>query len=344
MMYVCWPLNHLLYFLQQYIRMNSSFTITVKWNGKNYDLDSIDTDLIVEDLKRLIENITGVRPERQKLLNLKAKGKPLTDSLKLCETNIKPKMKIMMMGTVEEDLKDVLEPPTDIGEVVNDFDIDDDVEIKLENREEHLAKIDKRIQSYEMKKLNEPRHGKKLLVLDVDYTLFDHRSNAEKASELMRPYLHEFLTNAYESYDIVIWSATSMKWIEVKMKELGVTTNPNYKICFFMDHGAMITVHTPTYGVVDTKPLKVIWGKYPDLYSADNTVMFDDLRRNFLMNPQSGLKIKPFKNAHINRESDCELRKLSQYLSDIADLESFKLLNHKHWEHFRRKKAKSLQD
>jgi ubiquitin-like domain-containing CTD phosphatase 1 len=52
----------------------------------------------------------------------------------------------------------------------------------------------------------------------VDYTLFDHRSPAENARQLGRPYLHEFLTLAYERYDIVIWSATSMKWIELKMQ------------------------------------------------------------------------------------------------------------------------------
>lgn len=69
-----------------------------------------------------------------------------------------------------------------------------------------------------MEVLNPPREGKKLLVLDVDYTLFDHRSCAETGVELMRPYLHEFLTSAYEDYDIVIWSTTNMKWIEAKMK------------------------------------------------------------------------------------------------------------------------------
>lgn len=46
--------------------------------------------------------------------------------------------------------------------------------------------------------LNQPRPGKKLLVLDIDYTLFDHRSTAQTGAELMRPYLHEFLTSAYE--------------------------------------------------------------------------------------------------------------------------------------------------
>ena len=63
------------------------------------------------------------------------------------------------------------------------------------------------------------------------------------------------------SYDIVIWSATGMKWIEVKMRELGVTSNPNYKITFMLDSKAMISVFTDQYGVVLVKPLGVIWGK-----------------------------------------------------------------------------------
>lgn len=39
-------------------------------------------------------------------------------------------------------------------------------------REEYLAKIERRIKEYKINVLNEPREGKKLLVLDIDYTLF----------------------------------------------------------------------------------------------------------------------------------------------------------------------------
>lgn len=32
---------------------------------------------------------------------------------------------------------------------------------------------------------------------DIDYTLFDHRSAAERAEELARPYLHSFLVSPH---------------------------------------------------------------------------------------------------------------------------------------------------
>ena len=43
--------------------------------------------------------------------------------------------------------------------------------------------------------------------------------------------------------------------------------------------------------VFQVKPLGVIWGKYPH-WNQTNTIMFDDLRRNFIMNPQNGLKVR----------------------------------------------------
>lgn len=176
-------------------------------------------------------------------------------------------------------------------------------------------------------------------MLDIDYTLFDHRSCAESAAELMRPYLHEFLTSAYEDYDIVIWSATGMRWIIEKMQMLGVSTNPNYKILFHLCSSAMISVYHSELGALDVKPLGVIWGKYKQ-YSAKNTIMFDDIRRNFLMNPQSGLKIRPYRQAHLNRQKDTELLKLKKYLKDIAtNCDDFTKLSHRKWEKYNPKSS-----
>ena len=68
----------------------------------------------------------------------------------------------------------------------------------------------------------------------------------------------------------------------------------------------MILIHTEKYGVIQVKPLGVIWGKFPQ-YNKENKIMFDDLRRNFLMNPCNELKIRPFKNAHSSCNTDTEL-------------------------------------
>lgn len=235
---------------------------------------------------------------------------------------------------LHQDIAVVSKEPEDLPEVINDLDIPEGVELPVAHREEYLAKIDKRVREVKINILNEPRPGKKLLVLDIDYTLFDHRSVAEHPHQLMRPHLHEFLTSAYEDYDIVIWSATSMKWIEVKMRQLGVTTNPNYRITFMLDSLAMISVHTQEYGYLDVKPLGVIWGKFPDVYTSKNTIMFDDIRRNFLMNPQNGLRIKAFREAAKNMHKDRELLRLSRYLKIIAGYDDFSQLNHRHWKTF----------
>ncbi|GAB6025439.1 Ubiquitin-like domain-containing CTD phosphatase 1 [Chamberlinius hualienensis] len=226
--------------------------VIIKWGGKEYKINDLSYSETVYDLKKSVQHETGVLPERQKLLGLKVKGKPASDDTKLELLNIKPGTKILMVGSREEDIVEVRTQPTDIPEVIDDFDIEEE-EVQTENREEFLAKVEKRIREYKINILSEVRVGKKLLVLDIDYTIFDHCSTAHSARELMRPYLHEFLTAAYEDYDIAIWSATSMKWIEVKMRELGVTSNPNYKIAFYLDSTAMINVHTPKYGLVEVE-------------------------------------------------------------------------------------------
>ena len=49
----------------------------------------------------------------------------------------------------------------------------------------------------------------------------------------------------------MVSAATSMKWIDAKMEELGMLSNPSFKISMVMDDLAMITVDTPVDGVIE---------------------------------------------------------------------------------------------
>ncbi|XP_010910989.3 ubiquitin-like domain-containing CTD phosphatase [Elaeis guineensis] len=303
-------------------------TLTVRWSGKEYTVRVCGDDSVAE-LKRRICEATTVLPKRQKLLYPKLAAKLNDDSILLSQLNLKPSVKMTMIGTVEDD---IIIDQVDSPEIIDDFEIGQDEVIDIKDKDVNKQKLRRRISHYKIKLLNPCREGKKLLVLDIDYTLFDHKSSAENPLELMRPYLHEFLTAIYAEYDIIIWSATSMKWVELKMGQLGVLNNPNYKITALLDHLAMITVQSDSHGTFDCKPLGLIWAQFPEFYNSKNTIMFDDLRRNFVMNPQNGLTIKPFKRAHLNRSSDQELVKLTQYLLAIADLPDLSQLDHRYWE------------
>lgn len=74
-------------------------TMAVKWAGKEYTV-RVCADDTVGELKRRICEITNVLPKRQKLLNVKAGVKPADDSMLLSQLNLKPTIKIMMMGFV----------------------------------------------------------------------------------------------------------------------------------------------------------------------------------------------------------------------------------------------------
>ncbi|CAL1352621.1 unnamed protein product [Linum trigynum] len=310
--------------------MVEELTLTVKWSGKEYTVRVCGDDSVAE-LKRRICEVTNVLPKRQKLLYPKIGNKLADDTVILSQLPLKSSLKMTMIGTVEDD---IIVDPVDDPEIVDDFELGQDEAVEIKDKEVNKMKLKRRIDQYKIKLRNPCRVGKKLLVLDIDYTLFDHRSTAENPMQLMRPYLHEFLTAAYTEYDIMIWSATSMKWVELKMGELGVLSNPNYKITALLDHLAMITVQTDARGIFDCKPLGLIWAHFPEFYSKKNTIMFDDLRRNFVMNPQNGLTIKPFRKAHANRDSDQELVKLTEYLLAIAELDDISTLDHSKWKYY----------
>jgi ubiquitin-like domain-containing CTD phosphatase 1 len=62
--------------------------------------------------------------------------------------------------------------------------------------------------------------------------------------------------------------------------------------------------------------------------------MLDDLRRNYIMNKQNGLVIRPFQKAFKNRATDRELVRLKYYLLQIGKLDDLSGLNHGRWERY----------
>ena len=44
-----------------------------------------------------------------------------------------------------------------------------------------------------------------------------------------------------------------MKWIEEKMKLLGCDRHPDYKLAFYLDSRAMVTIDSPKYGVIEVR-------------------------------------------------------------------------------------------
>ena len=94
--------------------------------------------------------------------------------MKLGSLALKDNFKLMMMGSLETEIAETQAKPENLPEVINDFDIEEE-EVALQDKEIYLEKIAKRVRDYEVKILNPSRENKKLLVLDIDYTLFDHR-------------------------------------------------------------------------------------------------------------------------------------------------------------------------
>jgi hypothetical protein len=84
-------------------------------------------------------------------------------------------------------------------------------------------------------------------------------------------------------YDFVIWSATSWKWLEIKLTELGMLTHPSYKICCVLDKSSMFRIVSevnnednegsksrkvdPTQVKHSVKPLEILWNKFPDSWN-----------------------------------------------------------------------------
>jgi ubiquitin-like domain-containing CTD phosphatase 1 len=101
---------------------------------------------------------------------------------------------------------------------------------------EYQAVIEKFTSQLTINFITNPRPGKKLLVLDLDYTLYDPKRRSQ------RPFMHEFLKAVYRHFDLAIWSQTSWSRLEAKISDIGLLTHPFYRIAFVLDVSSMFSI------------------------------------------------------------------------------------------------------
>jgi ubiquitin-like domain-containing CTD phosphatase 1 len=300
-------------------------SLTCSWKGTKYPIQ-LEQDQTISDIKELLCQITLVLPEKQKLLGL-VKGKLPLDTTTISSLGLKQGHLFNMMGTAEKDL--IVEKVYD---VVDDFLVDVEYDSGHDPSQDpsNITLVEKVITQTSIHIIHAISPKKKLLVLDLDYTLFDCKTPVNHLSILIRPGMHEMLTVLADHYEFCIWSQTSWRWLEAKITELGMLTHTEYKISFVLDKKAMPSIIGKVKGKNkrhQVKPLDLIWKKLP--FGPHNTIHVDDLSRNFAMNPQSGLKITAFKNAPVSRATDRELVDLTRYLLQLTLVDDFRQLDHK---------------
>jgi ubiquitin-like domain-containing CTD phosphatase 1 len=142
--------------------------LKVSWQGATYEVN-VDPLDDVASLKRHLAFETGVEPKRQKIMGLKPpKGKPVpSDADVLGELGLKPGAKLMMMGTREADISAAEAHAAAAPEVEDDFETGEGAALLVEvaDREENRAKLRRRVEMCKVELLNQPREGKRCLVL-----------------------------------------------------------------------------------------------------------------------------------------------------------------------------------
>mmetsp|Transcript_29171 Transcript_29171/g.81598 ORF Transcript_29171/g.81598 Transcript_29171/m.81598 type:complete len:263 (-) Transcript_29171:153-941(-) len=243
---------------------------------------------------------------------------------------------VMLVGTPQSTLDSLDEVP--VITVIDDFKIGGRSRLPLHEDPTFIAKIDRRLRDTKLELLRPPRAGKPLLILDIDHTLYAMSDTVEHPREQMRPYLLQFLRSMHTLFDIALWSATSRKWIDLKVKEMALD---DFDFVLIVDKYAMITAFDEANGVFTTKPLRVIWDTFPAHFSPERCLLIDDLMRNFSMNPGNGIRVRQFRR--VNMDSDRELLRLMDYLVWIYDADDFRVFDHSAWKEIRRANRSAIR-
>jgi ubiquitin-like domain-containing CTD phosphatase 1 len=158
--------------------------LIAKHLGSGEFMVTVHSKCTVGELKRKLEEITQVKSSRQKLVGLDGSAKKkirLSDDFTMEQLEIKQSHRFTLIGTADANIiKDPHQLEGGLPTVINDLD-DDSTTISeedvssyiVQDYNRNLRELKKRLDDCQVHLINEPRRGKKLCVIDIDYTIFD---------------------------------------------------------------------------------------------------------------------------------------------------------------------------
>jgi Dullard-like phosphatase family protein len=126
------------------------------------------------------------------------------------------------------------------------------------------------------------------LVLDLDETLVHYMEENDEAFVQVRPFTDFFLSEMSKYYEVVIFTAATEDYADIILKELDKTNLISHRL---------YRRHTSLQNEVFLKDISKL-GR-----DLKKTLIIDNIKENFSLQPKNGLQIKSF----TGDESDCEL-------------------------------------
>lgn len=314
------------------LRARQNVTLVGKWGARAVEITLSPADwstITFEDFRKLLESETDIPAEKMKILGVaNNEGKPPVSDLVKDLVFKKNDRSFMLIGTARGNF---LRDPGYFDDDPDSTPTTYDICVPFNSI---VQKITVALETTDLRWINNADPRKKLLVLDLDYTLFDCQGTRDvrlPISEYKRPFFDSFLKEAFESYNLCIWSQTSWTWVEAKVTELGMLNSQDYNLTFVLDQSSMFTIRTRKPGSDErshqVKALEVIWRLCP-IFGPHNTLHVDDLARNFALNPRNGIKVRAFRRKY---KDDVDLRDLSIYLRRCANIPDLSQLDNGRW-------------
>lgn len=181
----------------------------------------------------------------------------------------------------------------------------------------------------------------KLLILDIDGTLIHADEVANDSSEAcdflidegvfhvrMRPHLKEFLTWAFATFAVAVWSLSDKKYVDEILKNI---LDPGMQPLFVW-YGDRCTKVRVREGLYDhstryCKELRKVW-KYLKTYDKMSTIIVDDTPFTYSRNYGNAVPILSFTG-----EDDDELLRVQKVLNRLKDAENVRDIISKFHQH-----------